>query len=538
MSATHTTAPWLLRIFAAIAIIFTSASAAFADVSQVNSHLQRAEANLQSVAASVANKTTPPTGSAGKLLASRLQQAQGDIDTARTLLEKVAPGTAGRDEAQARFDAADKEYTRLITFMTGSAAPPPATKGTPLNYQQEDVLKGAKFNMREVEGGAAQLTEAVEKLRKVEDPLSIDFREVGSLLGVVENAKRKSGFVKDALDKLPADGAGVAEVQQQKVNADARISAAADFLTPLNDKLQKLIDPAQYPQFDADRKRLSELAIMFNDPLIMQTDRIRAAETFKQADAARAECERITQAYARLIHQQTEQGKQIQGVSRGFMSNLERFLTEAESQKSSLPDAIREDLNKAKADADAAVAQQKPAWFTGGIPQVMGWAEERVALLTAIDERLGKQMQAELEQTQKQLKAQADSLRELIIRENKLPKDTFQGDDRDKAIEIAKSGWKVQQDKYELLAVRIPAENWARETKWTYSDGTWYFSDRSKLQVRLFVVDHENPDLVIDRPINVFKDHQKGDSMIGVPLHNFKDKLEPKSYLLRANVKK
>ncbi|MFI4892096.1 MAG: hypothetical protein ACIAQ0_01480, partial [Phycisphaerales bacterium JB058] len=105
-------------------------------------------------------------------------------------------------------------------------------------------------------------------------------------------------------------------------------------------------------------------------------------------------------------------------------------------------------------------------------------------------------------------------------------------------IETAISGWTVQQEKFDLLAVRIPAEQWARETKWTYSNGTWYFSDRSKLQVRLIVADHENPELAIDRAINVWKDHQKGDSMIGVPLRGFEDELQPNDYLLRANVKK
>src|SRR5690606_19928385 len=111
-------------------------------------------------------------------------------------------------------------------------------------------------------------------------------------------------------------------------------------------------------------------------------------------------------------------------------------------------------------------------------------------------------------------------------------------EDREEAIKTALSAWKVQQDEYEVLAVRIPAEHWARDTKWTYSNGTWYFSDRSRLQVRLIVADHENPELAIDRAINVWKDHQQGDSMIGTPLRAFEDELQPSDYLLKANVKK
>lgn len=530
----------IVPVFAAIMFAIGFAAPASADVGKVNSHLQRAEANLKSVAASVAGKTTPPTGSAGKLLATRLQQALGDITPAKALLEQVPAGTAGRDEAQARCDEAEKEYNRLHTFLTGSAAPTatPQQTGTKLNYQQEEVLSGARFNLREVEGGANHLTAAVEKLRENKDELSIDFREVGGLLGVVENAKRKSGFVKDALDKLPADGAGVAEVRQALVNADAKVVTAADFLTPLDAKLKKLIDPAQYPQYEADRNRLRDLSAMFANPTVFQTDRVLATSTYQQAEAARAECVRVAQVYARLVHQGTEQGKSIEGTGNSFLENLAKFMAEAEAQKKTLPDAIRADMNLAKEYAAKAVAEQMPAWFTGGIPQVMGTAEERVNLLAAMDAAAGKQMRGEWERTQKDLKAQADSLRELIIRENKLPKDEFKGEDREKAIATALSGWKVQQDKAEVLAIRIPAEQWSRQTKWEYSNGTWYFSDRSKLHVRLFVADHENPTLVIDRPINVWKDHEKGDTMIGVPLHDFKEKLQPQSYLLRANVKK
>lgn len=527
-----------LRILMMITLGFGPVAVASADITKINSHLQRAETNLQSVASSVANRTTPPAGAAAKVLANRLQQALDDINSAKTLLDQVPAGTEGRDEAAARHAAAAGEHTRLHTFLTGSDAPPPAQQtGTRLNYQQEEVLSGARFNLREVEGGANQLTAAVEKLRAIEDELSIDFREVEGLLGVLENARRKSGFVKNALEKLPADGTGVPEVRQQLVNADAKVVTAADFLGPLNEKLRKLIDPAQYPQFEADHKRLRELSVMFANPIILQTDRVLAAETYKQAEAARAECVRISRVYARLMHQRTDQGLRIEGTGNGFLNNLEKFKAEAQAQKEALPEAIRKDLSTAMGYAAEAVAGQKPMWFTGGIPQVMNHAEERVALLTALDEQAGQRMRAEHDKTREQLKAQADSLRELIIRENKLPIDAYQGEDRDSVIKTALSAWTVQQSDFDLLAVRIPAEQWARETKWTYSNGTWYFSDRSRLQVRLFVADHENPELAIDRPINIWKDHQKGDAMIGTPLDGFGDELQPSDYLLRANIK-
>ncbi|MEZ6317692.1 MAG: hypothetical protein R3B49_02905 [Phycisphaerales bacterium] len=509
-------------------------------VDQVNGLLRRAETNLNSVSQNVKGRTEPPKGSAGKLLAQRLQQVGTDLAPAKELLEQIPAGTEGLEEVTAKYTAMAEEYNRLVAFFNGSDAPatPAADSGgTKLDYQQEEILKGAQFNLREVEGNAKQLTESTEKLRAVEDQLSIDYREVAGLLGVVENAQRKSGFVSDALAKLPEDGQGVPETRQRQVNADAQVVTAADYLKPLNAQLQKIIDPASYPEFDADYKRLRELAMMYARPEMLETERELAAETFKQAGAAYDECIRIAQKYARLLQQQTEQSKSLEGVGNGFLGNHAAFLAAAETAKGTLPDAIRADLAQAQQYADDAVAQQKPLWFTGGVPQTMGFAAEKVALLTALDEAGGRAMQGELEQTQQKIKRQADALRDLIIRENKMPEDRFAGEDRDKAIAVAIDAWKHQEKDFKVLKVRIPAEAWARETKWTYSNGTWYFSDRSKLQVRLLIADKDDKKLAIDRAINVWKDHQKGDTMIGVPLWGLDHELQPNDYMLRSNIK-
>ncbi len=527
----------LALLLVAVMASLSVAPSALGDVEKVNGLLRRAETNLESVASSIRGRTEPPRGSAGKLLANRLQQVLDDLTPAKQLLEQIPAGTEGRDEAAARYTAAAEEYNRLRAFLTGSDAPAePAPEGTPLNYQQEELLKNANFHVREVEGNAQQLTEATERLRAVEDQLGIDHREVIGLRGVVDNARRKSGFATDTLAQLPEDGRGVAEVRQRLVNADAKVVTAADYLNPLHAQLQDLINPANYPEFEADRKRLRELSVMFGDPMLLKTNRPMAAESLAQSEAAKAECIRIAQQYARLMQQQTDQGKTIEGVGNGFLRNHAEFMAAAEAEGQALPASIREELAQARQYAADAVAEQKPLWFTGGIPQTMSFAQDNLLLLEAIDPAAAAPLRAEIDQTQAQLKEQADSLRELIIRENRMPADRFTGDDRNKAIETAKSAWTVQQAEFDLLAVRIPSENWARETKWTYSNGTWYFSDKSKLQVRLFVADHENPELVIDRPINVWKDHQKGDSMYGTPLWGFEDALQPGDYLLRTNV--
>jgi hypothetical protein len=153
-----------------------------------------------------------------------------------------------------------------------------------------------------------------------------------------------------------------------------------------------------------------------------------------------------------------------------------------------------------------------------------------------MDENSGQTLSDKFVAIEANLKKQADSLKELIIRENRLPEDNYAGIDRISVVNVAKSGWSGQQKDAEILAVRLPADSWSRETKWFYSNGTWYFSDRSKLQVRLIVADHDNARQAIDRPVTVIKDHQRGDIMIGVSLRDFDEPLEPREYFLVENV--
>ena len=118
-------------------------------------------------------------------------------------------------------------------------------------------------------------------------------------------------------------------------------------------------------------------------------------------------------------------------------------------------------------------------------------------------------MQREVQQMQASLNQREASLGALIIQQNALPPDRYTGPDRDKVVAVAIDAWTYQQKDFEVLTNRIPAENWSRETLWQYSNGTWYYVDRSKLQVQLIVADKDDDKLAIIRPVNIWMDHQK-----------------------------
>ncbi len=525
------------------------------DVAQVISSLKRAEANLNLVDGTIGHFTSPPKGSTAKLANMRLDQAFGDMEAAKGALEGLTGD--GVAEATTRYNEATKLYNKLAKILTGEA-PEPAPEPDPepgpdpepepntpeppktvkLGYPHADMFKNTLFTLRRVETDTSGLMNLREKLTPIEDQLTIDHRTTARTMETIKETRRQAGFVEDGLAKIPANGEGVAEAEERLVNVRFKIDLVEKYIQPLNARLMDMIHPANYPEFNNDLKRLRELSSAYQSlDYLFRDGRTQAAEVYGQLDVAKDECVRIARVYTRLMEQQTEQGKQIEHAGNGFLRGHEAFGVAAAEQVIALPADIRADLAEADRYATEAVQNQKPMWFTGGIPQRMEWAEDKLALFQVLDPAAGEILGKEVMAMKASLKERADSLKELIIRENSLPTDRYLGADRQAVIDMAVSAWKIQEQDFELLTVRIPGEKWTRETKWTYSNGTWYFVDKSTLQVRLVVADKTNPELAIDRPINVRMDHQSGDSLIGVPMRSFDEELQPNEYFLRSKIR-
>jgi len=568
----------LLVAFAASPVLLAQALTAEdqAKLAAVDSGLKRVQTNYQLALSSAGSGT--PTSSAARLSKMRLDSAAVDMPQLKQWLSELPAGQADVQKLAEQFAATEQDIQALDDRIAGKGAAPaaaaatqPATPVTPaastnaaapvatpaatpasapatvpaaaaptstkLGYQQVEVLKGAQFNLREVQGNAAALTELKAELQPVADQLSINHRQVQNGMTTLENARRKAGFTQDALDKLPPDGEGVAETAAELAAANSELDAAQAYFAPLSEKLTALINPGNYPELNNDLKRLSELAQMYSNTMILQTNRPQAAAVMKQHKAAKDEAARIAQSYMPLMVQQTEEGKRVEGAGNYFLEKLSSFEAAAAQEYLALPAQIRSDLADADRLAQQAVNEQKPAFFSGGIPQAMDFARDRLALYEVLDSKQGKVLEAEVNAKQADLVKREQSLSQLIIQQNPLPPDRYSGGDRQKLVDVAIDAWKHQQKEFDVLASRIPSDAWARETLWTYSNGSWYYVDRSKLQVQLIVADAKNDNQAVILPINIIKDHQKGDSLIGTPLYSGDEKLQPSAYMLKDNVK-
>lgn len=532
--------------FLALALCLTlSASVATADtasdIATVESYLKRASANLDSVNASIGRRTTPPKGSAAKLSASRLNQAKGDLDNAGKIVAKLPAGAEGVAAVTAKYNDAVALHTKLMKILTGGDAPaaPEVKDGeVKLGYPHADKFKDTQFTYRNrVAPAAKKLVELQTKLEPVEDQLLINHRTTANAMATIEDGLRQAGFVKEGLETVPANGQGVAAAKENLAKAVQEIEETKKYFAPLHAKLMDLVDPANYPKFNADRKRLEGLSRDYSSDWVFTSDRARAAELFGQRKAAQEELIRIARTYQRLMQQKTEQGITIEAVGNNTLGSFKAFDATVVEEKTALPKGIREHMAEAQQYGDQAVKEQKPAFFNGGIPQRMEWAQDKLNLLKVIDVEGGKAVAKEFADVQAKLHKQAESLKALIIKENRVPANKYNGDDRAAIIKVAKSAWAVQQKDAKVLKVVITSEAWNREKKWTYSNGTWYYTDKSRMQVRLVVADHKNPKQAISRPVNIIKNHEKGDTMIGMPFRSFDEALTPSEYYLIKNVK-
>lgn len=498
--------------------------------------LRQAQTNIKLAQDTAGGGTEPLKGSKAKLTAVRLGSAKGPLARAQAHLDKLPADNADVKKVQEQYDALKAVADQLEARVTGKAPEAAAgaasdqpSEGKKLDYRQEESLKNARFSLRDLKGRTAALEELVTQFKAVENPDTIDFRDVQKGINTIEVADRRVGETRDWLAKLPEDGAGVADTAGELDTAVASLEASREYLVPLQARLAQLIDPAQYPSLQGDLERLSELSGMYNQPQVFMLDRRRAADLVRELPAAAEEKERIVKAYALLIHQQTEEGKRFAGAARAFDKNAQAFNAAADQERQTLPGKLRDQLAEVRRIADQAVAEEKPLFFTGGIPQQLGYAEEMLVLCQALDKDTAAALGKEVEQLKADLKKAEHSLKAAIIAANKLPEDRYRGDDRATLEKKVADTWKKIEPEAEVLMVRLPNEKWKREVLWRNQTGTWYKIDRSRMQAQV-IVKHDDK-LAEIRPINLWIDHLSEDALTATRYHEKDEELQP-SFLL------
>jgi len=508
-----------------------------ATVAQIQSLMSRTEQSLKFATDTAGPGDGNLTGTKAKLTAIRLEPAASAMPVIQEKLKTLPADNADVMALQKRADANSAAVTALQTRITGKAPVPvdPGKKTVKLDYKQVDALKDAQSVLREIEGQSRAIEKVAVQVKETQDKTTINHRLIVTAMNSIAFVRQRDKYMAGHMGKLPADGTGVEPVSDAWKAAIASTDASEKILSPVHEQLSKLVDPASYPKFDEDMKRLSELTRQYANADQFLSNREQAGLAFEQMTAARDEMARVVKTYAILMLQKTERGKSLTNQEAYFNEKQAAFNTAAQEQIKTLPAEIRKHINDVTTMAAQAVKEEKPAYFTGGIEQTMGFAQEKQTLLAKLSPEAGKATQSELDATRAQLKEQQKSLSAAIIAANELPPDRYAADDRAKLIELAIATWKKQQPDAVIMASRIPGEKWSRNTVWRFENRSWYLVDLSKLQVQL-IVKHEN-NLAAIRPINLYINHQEGDRLSAGAMDSIKDELTPQRFLQQSKVK-
>jgi hypothetical protein len=506
----------------------------------VQQRLDQAKSNLKLAAESAGPADKQPSPSKARLALTRSGQAKAQLesvnDAAAKLpadepeVEKLLTDAKETGEAIAALEA------RLTGKPGGAMKDGDAPAGKKLDYKQRELLKNAQFYMSQSEGQLAALEKVAAQVKAAKSPDELDAGLLKRAMATVAEARDRRKSLDAYFADLPADGAGVAAAIKSADETMAGIEAAGKVIAPHHARMAKLVDPGSYPALEEDVERVQGLAKMLGDPNVLRNDPARAAEIVMQLPAARREHARVTKAYAALAQRDTEAGKRVTAATRFFAEREKSFAEAMARRAKELPSEIRADLDQVTKTAEEAVAEKKPLYFTGGIPQQLGFAESKLPLLAALDPRAAAPLEKALEDARQDVQQKQASLRDLIIAQNDLPPDKYAGPDKAALAARATAAWKKVQPDAEVLAVRFPSEKWKRETKWELQNTTFYKVDRSRLQAQV-VVRHDDK-LAVVRAVNLWTDHVDADALSAIPLDaDAAGELDPQSVLLIEKVK-
>ena len=557
--------PGLRRICLALALAVASPvsslraleAAESALLREAQSHLQKFETNLNLALQSAGPGAEAVPPSKARLAVVRLQSALDAMAQVKARLDRLPGQDAAVEPVLRQFATLTTAAQGLRARLTGGAAPSAAAPASPvssatttpvnrpaaagagasatprLDYRQQEELKNARFYLREVEGKVAALEQLVAQVKPVSDVTTLDFRLLQRGMNTVAEARQRAGLVGPRLANLPATADGVAEAGAELKTLLTRLDTAEQALQPLHARLAALVDPKSHPTLAADTARIRELAAMFSDPLLFQSHRPHAAARVRELASAQAEHKRVLEAYAALLRQTTAESTALTAASAHFGDRVGLFTAEMNTQRASLPGSIDADFQKIDRMVQEAVSNQKPAFFTDGIPFELGLLEEKLDLLDALEP--ARTAANRMKAVQGLVKKQQVALREAIIAANELPRDEFQGGERDEIVKLATEAWRKLEPGATVIAVRIPSSAWRRDTRWRNQTGDWYKIDRSFVQAQVIV--RHSDTLAVIRPVDLGKNHLEGDRITAAPMDALKDELMPHRFLLLKKVR-
>lgn len=383
-----------------------------------------------------------------------------------------------------------------------------------LGYQQRQLLKDAEGYLDEVEGTLQAIT---QKLSTMQSGGVVQMQDVQSCVSAKDRVVQRMDYANTRFKQLPAGNADVKEQLDRLPALQKSLAEVTAKIDGLRGGAQAALDQGNNPGYQADFNRLREIAVMYADPQILQSQLERAANVASQMPAVRAERTNIAQKYAALLQQSAPQSRELQGVLNHFDSQFGEFDRAVQQYKAQMYDKMNADIDELLRLGNEGVKEERPGYFgeTGGVNSSLIVIDRKFALMSALAPEAPQTAAARqrIDSARQQLAAMKAKLNDAIVAGNNLPNDSYSGQDKADLINLVKSKWSQSGNAKTILKVGINSNDWQRDAFWEWRStaSAWYKTDRSRIQGYVLVQGNEKEAHAYY--INISKDHLNNDSL-------------------------
>ncbi len=396
----------------------------------------------------------------------------------------------------------------MIVLFTSATT----VRGEDLTSEQQRQLKDAEYYLKQVE---RELPEISQTARTYSTSIAgVSQNDLLNALNKINWTGGKLNNVLTRLPELPPEHPEVVQLRNRVKELAATLLEAETQLNAAREKLAGVIDPARWPDLEHDLVELEGLSLMIANPDILTSDLEKANLVCQQLPQAIIYVNALRKKYAALLTQPVLPGRSFQVALAEFDQRLAVFREASKLQQAALPGLIQQDLDNAQAQANRAVAEKNARLFSGSVPQFLGWATEKLALLDTLSRDYPEPAQMarkNFETVTAAIAGMQQGLDQDIIAAHVPPADSYIGPDKKELTTLVTEAWKKTYPTDEIIGVRWTTKAWDRDTHWAWQGNKWYKVDASELRASVIV--KTDDDIATVFYAYCVKDHLQGDAI-------------------------
>lgn len=387
-----------------------------------------------------------------------------------------------------------------------------------LNRNQQEAVKRQQGNLKSF--GEALKKEYGDLTPEAVSQKALAAPLVTQLLTKIDEAEKKIAAYLSDLEKnqCPADHPDVAAIQKGLADHKSFLEGMRAALQGAGNKAQEMTDISKYPDFEADVKKLEELADVFKmDGSLVQKPVQEVKDLSERFQAEVDWINALPKKYAPLINLKTPEGLKVQAAHTkaaqsmiAFKGKQDELLTDAEKR-------FAEQLKMALDTADRAVKDKNPGLFTGQVQRSLEEARlilERVQVVPKDTfKALVQKIQPEFEKSQGELASRKEALKEDIRAATKKPEDNYKGADKADLEKRVREEWTKAYSGDQILGILFPMSDWKRTDykQWNMTQLAWGYHSYSELSARVVVKTNDTVATIYN--VLLVKNHMDNDKV-------------------------